>query len=562
MLQPDTDGLRKKDMKRYLMIAILIVACSGAWADHDLSNKPVKVNDGTAAAPGVYWEAEGEMDGFYSAVEGEEGIGVSVDQLSVGRFLSTGWNGAVVGAITGNTAGVHTGAVSFPAGSAAAPSIYPTGDTDTGVYSAGADTLNFATGGTLRLSLSATLLTSTLPLVMPAGAAASPSIYPAGDTNTGLYWAGADQINFTTGGVLRLSLSDTDLTSAVNIAVPDGAADDPSIYFESEGERDGFYSSVEGEEGIGVSVDQVTAGQFLSTGWHGDVVGDVTGDSDGVHSGTVSVDDGSAAAPSIYFTSDTNTGIYSRGADDIAIAAGGVEKLVVNTAGMSAARLLTPSGGSAAAPGLDISGLSGYGLYQTGSALGVSVAGASVVNWTSGTQTWDVEQWDDANVGTLQLGSGGTAPGKVEWLNSAGGATGIYTIGFDINDQVSGAIEIPHSYKEGSDIYFHAHGGIINAPSGTDYVKFNLIYSVTSDDDLFPAATTISKEIAVTTQYTCYALHFAAITGTNFDIGDQFNFTLQRVTAAGAAFAGEYLSMTVGLHYLSDTLGSSTIGAK
>jgi hypothetical protein len=42
-------------MKRYLMIAILIVDCSGTWADHDLSNKPVKVNDGTAAAPGVYW---------------------------------------------------------------------------------------------------------------------------------------------------------------------------------------------------------------------------------------------------------------------------------------------------------------------------------------------------------------------------------------------------------------------------------------------------------------------------------------------------------------------------
>jgi hypothetical protein len=476
--------------------------------------------------------------------------------------LSTGWNGDVVGTSTGT----HIGYVGLLAGTAASPSIYPTGDTNTGVYSAGADTLNFATGGTLRLSLSDTLLTTTLPIVIPAGAAATPSIYPTGDSNTGIYSAGADQLNFTTGGTLRLSLSDTDLTSAVDIKAPDGAADDPSIYFESEGERDGFYSAVEGEEGIGVSVDQSSVGRFLSTGWNGDVVGDVTGnvtgDTAGVHTGEVSFPAGSAAAPSIYPTGDTNTGFYSGVADTIYCAAGGVQKLTIDASGVQGSRLLTTGGGSAAAPALDISGLAGYGLYQAGSVIGVSVVGASVVNWAADTQTWDVEQWNDANVGTLQLGSGGTAPGKVEWLNSAGGTTGIYTIGFDINDQVSGSIEIPHDYKEGTDIYFHIHGGIINAPSGTDYIKFNLIYSVTSDDDLFPAATTISKEIAVTTQYTCYALHFAAITGTNYDIGDQFNFTLQRVTAAGAAFAGEYLSMTVGLHYQSNTLGSRTIGAK
>ena len=42
---------------------------------------------------------------------------------------------------------------------------------------------------------------------------------------------------------------------------------------------------------------------------------------------------GSAATPSISFTGDTNTGIYSPGADQVAVATNGTGKLFVNSTG-------------------------------------------------------------------------------------------------------------------------------------------------------------------------------------------------------------------------------------
>jgi hypothetical protein len=56
-------------------------------------------------------------------------------------------------------------------------------------------------------------------------------------------------------------------------------------------------------------------------------------DSAGVAMGAASVDLGSAAAPSISFTGDTNTGIYSPGADQFAISTGGTARLNIDASG-------------------------------------------------------------------------------------------------------------------------------------------------------------------------------------------------------------------------------------
>lgn len=51
-------------------------------------------------------------------------------------------------------------------------------------------------------------------------------------------------------------------------------------------------------------------------------------------------------------------------------------------------------------------------------------------------------------------------------------------------------------------------------------------------------------------------------TGTAFKIGDQFLFTIKRITADGDAFSGEALVHTLGFHYVSNTLGSASITSK
>lgn len=55
---------------------------------------------------------------------------------------------------------------------------------------------------------------------------------------------------------------------------------------------------------------------------------------------------------------------------------------------------------------------------------------------------------------------------------------------------------------------------------------------------------------------------FTAITGTAFNIGDQFVFTIKRIAAVGDAFAGEALVHSLGFHYEVDTIGSRTITTK
>ena len=94
--------------------------------------------------------------------------------------------------------------ISLSAGTAGAPSLYFTGDTNTGVYSPGADQVAISAGGTARLTTTTTGITSALAVDVPLGAVGTPSITFTGDTNTGIYSPGADQIAITTGGTGRL----------------------------------------------------------------------------------------------------------------------------------------------------------------------------------------------------------------------------------------------------------------------------------------------------------------------------------------------------------------------
>ncbi len=60
-------------------------------------------------------------------------------------------------------------------------------------------------GGTIsNVTISATTLSVTAPLLLPSGGPAAPSLAVSGDTNTGVYFPAADTIAFTTGGIERL----------------------------------------------------------------------------------------------------------------------------------------------------------------------------------------------------------------------------------------------------------------------------------------------------------------------------------------------------------------------
>lgn len=171
------------------------------------------------------------------------------------------------------------------------------------------------------------LLGPLAPIGFPAGTQLLPSITFAADTDTGIYNGFANNLNFTAGGTLGLLLSATGVRAYLPLRLPDGTVADPAV---TVGASSGFY--LEGASDIGVSVGDTIRAAF--------------------NSGGLDLLAGSAASPSLSFLTDTNSGMFSGGADIVDFTTGGVGK-----------------GGFGATPGFYVgdrdtdAGSSGVGLY-------------------------------------------------------------------------------------------------------------------------------------------------------------------------------------------------------
>jgi len=183
---------------------------------------------------------------------------------------------------------------------------------------------------------------------------------------------------------------------------------------------------------------------------------------------------------------------------------------------------------------------------------------------TAKTLVLEVSVYNDINISGYLLGKPtANYPGTDTFRTSTPTDTGIETYAFAVDEKVHGGFELQHDYKEGTDLVFHVHFQIIDAPSGTDKVQWRLTYVVMRDGVTLTTVTTIdSADTSVDTQYRAYRTDFGAIIGTTYKIGDQFMFTLTRVAPDGDVFLGDCLIETAGIHYQCDTLGSRAITTK
>lgn len=239
-------------------------------------------------------------------------------------------------------------------GTAALPSYSFSGDQNTGIYTAGADTLNFSTGGVARASIDSTSLYITMPLLAPNGSAAAPSISFNADIDSGWFGLADNSMRLSLGGIQRF------IFDAGALYSPDGSAAAPSYTFVGDTNTGMFRSAanVLDFSSNGITSLEVTSGQiYLGM------------------SGTV-------ALPALSFIGDSNTGIYRPGVDQIAIAAGGVAKFAVDSTGglVADAGYLRNSDGTAAIPSYSFSSDPDTGIYSPGAG-GVAVS-------TNGTRRW------------------------------------------------------------------------------------------------------------------------------------------------------------------------------
>jgi len=376
----------------------------------------------------TFTQSTGTLNATNLVVTGNASIGGTVTYMDVTNVDSVGIITAQVGLqVLANGINI-TGVSTVAAGSAAAPSISPTGDTDTGIFFPAADTIAFGEGGSeaLRINSSGNLGIGT------------------NNPTQKLDVLGAGQF-LTNGAILNLIGTDHSYIQWY----PDGVAAGRKAYT-------GFPDSTANYFAIANEISDGSGHIYLIPGTSASViVSGVSTFNGGINAsqgadlarlrvtGITTVAAGSAAAPSITPTGDSDTGIFFPSADTIAFGEGGSEAVRIDSSGRLLVGTTTFAQSNSYSNGqlLSIAGNPGSGMQlQTYSNDVFAIA-------------LDFSKSRSATVGTNTIVQNGDSLGNL-----------IFN-GFD------GA-----SYKQAASI-----AGAVDAAPGTNDMPGRLVFSTTAD---------------------------------------------------------------------------------
>ncbi len=232
-------------------------------------------------------------------------------------------------------------------GSAVAPSIAFVGDTDTGLYQVGSDNVGISTGGTKRFDVTTTEVTSTLPLVVPAASAGTPSLGYMWDRNTGVYSTGGDVVALSCGGTQTASLSTSALEYTSPLTIPVGSVGAPAMNFAGDPDT-GTYSPNPNEIAIG------TAGAVRMT---------ISDTSISIPDRILAPDAGGSGS-AFGFSESKTSGLYELAAGNIGWQTAGSERMNMSNSGSCSAKLpWILDAGTVGAPSMSFTGDEDTGLY-------------------------------------------------------------------------------------------------------------------------------------------------------------------------------------------------------
>jgi hypothetical protein len=174
--------------------------------------------------------------------------------------------------------------------------------------------------------------------------------------------------------------------------------------------------------------------------------------------GILSTGTGTAAAPSIAFTGDPNTGIYSPGADQLAVSTGGTGRLFVDASGNVGIGTSSPTAGYL----LDCRGNVKFGSSSTaGVYLGVDSNIPFVQGFDSG-----------ATYNQLKFLVGGTEAVRIDSSGNVGIGTTSPTTTLDVNGDVTISDKIIHAGDTDTAIRFPAADTFTVETGGVERVEF------------------------------------------------------------------------------------------
>ena len=131
---------------------------------------------------------------------------------------------------------------------------------------------------------------------------------------------------------------------------------------------------------------------------------------------------------------------------------------------------------------------------------------------------------------------------------------------FAINDYVQGSFELPHGYKEGTDLNIHTHI-VTNGAEASKEARYSFEYWIADSGESSTATVIItSDDKALTNADGVHEyIDMGDITGTGYKIGAIVCFLFKRVALVGGdSPSDDPFVVSVGCHYQIDTMGSST----
>ena len=268
----------------------------------------------------------GAATGTATSFNGSANITIPVTSLNAPNLSGVVPNASISGSYTGMTNLTGSGTVDFAkflgnaADTALLPSFSWTGDTNTGIYQPAADQMGFSTAGVLRLTLSTTALTSTLNI-------AAPTFSGSGASLTSLNGS-----NITTGTVAAARVATLNQNTTGSSGSTTGNAATATALQTAR-----TINGVSFNGTANITVADSTKAPTASPTFTGTVTSPTFNASSTTNGGFQGIDADTALLPSFTWTSDQNTGMWHAAADAIGFTTAGVNRITINSAGISGA---------------------------------------------------------------------------------------------------------------------------------------------------------------------------------------------------------------------------------
>jgi hypothetical protein len=191
---------------------------------------------------------------------------------------------------------------------------------------------------------------------------------------------------------------------------------------------------------------------------------------------------------------------------------------------------------------------------------GDTMTGSLVVsNAAASTFTLTATNWNDSMAPALSFRNGSSAPTLGDGPDS-----GVKVLLFakDAGNLAHGSIQIPHDYKEGTDVYPHLHLWFpAYAASGAETNVWKLTYSWGNiSTNGFPASASISVTNTGVIQPNEHRIvSFGAISGAGKKISSCILVTVERTGTDGHDVYDDNIGfVSADAHYQQDTIGSAS----